>query len=216
MKITRAITKTIAWLLGLTVLVTLAASLYVHVVTALYRHSDAEEVSNRPVALVFGAGVGADGTLSPMLQDRVNAAVDLYKRGTVKKLLMTGDNSSVDYDEVSNMKRNAVAQGVPEGDIVLDYAGFNTYDSCYRAKAIFGVTQAVLVTQSYHLPRAIYTCRQLGVDSIGLGLPDWQKYPGRMVMYQLREFGSTIKALIELHITHPLPTFLGKSEPITF
>jgi len=199
---------------GLGVFVIMAATFYVHLKTMSFRYSRLDDVPSRPVALVFGAGVRADGTLSPMLQDRVDAAVALYKRGTVKKLLMTGDNSSVDYDEVSNMKRNAVSQGVPEGDIVLDYAGFSTYDSCYRAKAIFGVTDAVLVTQSYHLPRAIYTCRKLGVTGVGIGLADWRKYPARMVEYQMREFGSTIKALIQLNITHPLPTFLGAKETI--
>jgi vancomycin permeability regulator SanA len=162
------------------------------------------------VALVFGAGVWSNGVPTPMLADRIEAAVRLYQTGHVQKLLMSGDNSQQDYDEVTTMKRYAIELGVPETAIKLDYAGFSTYESCYRAKAIFGVTQAVLVTQEFHLSRAVYTCRRIGVEAIGLGTPDWGRYSEDVILLSvLREAFATVKALGEVNLTHPKPTFLG-------
>ncbi|MEG4072141.1 ElyC/SanA/YdcF family protein [Microcoleus sp. Pol14C2] len=193
----------------------LALNYYVRLVTRNYRHSDIANVPAEPIAIVFGAGVWEDGTPSPMLADRVQAAVDLYKAGRVDQLLMTGDNSSVDYNEVQAMQDYAAAQGVPTNNIILDYAGFSTYESCYRAKEIFGITQAVLVTQNFHLARAVYTCRQLGVEAIGLGTPDWGKFrPKGMIRYTFREFFAVLKALWEVRVTRPEPTFLGPFEGI--
>lgn len=108
------------------------------------------------------------------------------------------------------MRRYALAQGVAEEDITLDYAGFSTYESCYRAKAIFRVQEAVLITQRFHLPRALYTCQQLGVSGVGLGLTS--QY--RTGWYTLREAMATAKALWDIHIIRPLPTFLGPVEAI--
>jgi vancomycin permeability regulator SanA len=165
---------------------------------------------------VLGAGVRPDGSLSPFLSDRVDAAVELHRLGRVRHLLMTGDNGRRDYDEVSAMRRAAVARGVPAGDVTLDYAGFSTYDSCYRAREVFGVRSAVVVTQAYHLRRAVYTCRSLGLDAVGLGLPDWEvgRYRGSMPRYQAREVLATYAALWRLHVTRPAPRYLGPAEPI--
>ncbi|MDM9382773.1 ElyC/SanA/YdcF family protein [Chlorogloeopsis sp. ULAP01] len=204
------------WLLPLSAIITtLGLNFYVKTVTSNHRYTNPTEVPTQRVAIVLGAGVYPDGTPSPMLSDRITAAVELYKLGRVQKLLMTGDNSSDDYDEVTVMQRYAVERGVPIEDITLDHAGFSTYESCYRAKEIFGIEQAVLVTQKFHLPRAVYTCRQLGVDAIALGTPDWESYrPQTIMYYNLREMISTLKALWEVHITRPLPTFLGPFEGI--
>ena len=133
---------------------------------AIYTLGDAR-LPARHTALVFGAGLNAAGGPSPILYDRVATAVDLYRSGKVAKLLMTGDNGSVEYNEVAAMLRTAVDLGVPERDIVLDYAGFRTYDSCYRAHAVFGLQDATLVTNAFHLPRALYTCAALGVQGAG-------------------------------------------------
>ncbi len=196
-------------------LIPLALNYYVRVVTSNYRHSDIANVPAEPIAIVFGAGVWEDGTPSPMLADRVQAAVDLYKAGRADKLLMTGDNSTADYNEVQAMQDYAEAQGVPINNIILDYAGFSTYESCYRAKEIFGITQAVLVTQNFHLARAVYTCRQLGIEAIGLGTPDWGKFRHKgMIRYSFREFFAVLKALWEVRVTRPEPTFLGPFEGI--
>ncbi len=127
-------------------------SLWVKWMTRPYRYTAAHQVPPQRVAIIFGAGVRPDGSLTWMLADRVQMGVTLYQQGKVDKLLMTGDNSSTNYDEVTAMKRYAVEAGVHAEDITLDYAGFSTYESCYRARAIFGVAQAVLVTQAYHLP----------------------------------------------------------------
>ncbi|MFN6559695.1 MAG: vancomycin high temperature exclusion protein [Nostoc sp. ChiSLP01] len=193
----------------------LALNYYVNAITNDRRYTQPQQIPTGRVAIVFGAGIYPDGTLSPMLSDRVSAAVELYKLGRVQKLLMTGDNSRNDYNEVLAMQNYAVKRGVPAQDITLDYAGFSTYESCYRAKDIFGIKQAVLITQKFHLPRAVYTCDRLGVKAIGLGTPDWESYSFQTVMYStLREELSTLKALWEVNITRPQPTFLGSFEGI--
>lgn len=172
-------------------------------------------VPSERVALVFGAGIRADGGLTRVLADRVEAAIALYQAGRVQKLLFSGDNSSSNYDEVSAMRRYAIERGVRAEDITLDYAGFSTYESCYRAQAIFEVREAVLITQRYHLPRALYTCQHLGIEAVGYGVEDWGVYPDIvMSRFVVRESLATVKALWQLHITHPQPTFLGPLETI--
>lgn len=199
-------------LVGIVLLASLAIILSMIFSTRAFRYSAVRDLPSRPVAIVFGAGVRRDGSLTPMLADRVNMAADLYKSGKVQKILMTGDNSSPDYDEVTNMQRFAEQDGIPASVITLDYAGFSTYESCYRAKTIFGVTSAITVTQRYHQPRAVYDCRTLGIDAVGISLPDWERYSSKMPLYTVREIGAQLKAWIQLNITHPKPTFLGKYE----
>lgn len=184
--------------------------------TGLYARSRAfslADVPARRVAIVFGAGLWRDGSPTPVLQDRVATAVDLYRAGKVEKLLMSGDNRFVDYNEPAAMKQIALSLGVPEEDIVLDYAGRRTYDTCYRARVIFGVTQAILVTQAFHLPRAVYTCNRLGVEAVGVRA-DRRAYPRASMLYwNVRELFATLTALLDVHFLHPLPV-LGKPEPI--
>jgi SanA protein len=108
-----------------------------------------------PVAIIFGAGLNRDGTPMPVLADRVRTGVDLYRAGAVRKLLLSGDNRFKDYSEPEAMRALAVELGVPAGDLVLDFAGRSTYDTCYRARYVFGVRKAVAVTQAFHLPRAV-------------------------------------------------------------
>ena len=170
-------------------------------------YEDASQVPSMPVAVVFGAGLQPDGSPSPMLADRVDAAVELYKAGKVQRILMTGDNSSVGYNEVAAMKQRAVGQGVPSDKVNLDYAGFRTYDSCYRAKVIFGVDRAILVTQRYHLPRALYLARSFGIEAVGLAA-GLDYYP-RQEYYDLREFAALVVSWYEVHITRPKPRYLG-------
>jgi vancomycin permeability regulator SanA len=165
------------------------------------------EVPPMPVAVVFGAGLQPDGTPSWMLADRVDAAAELYKAGKVQRILMTGDNSSLGYNEVAAMKQRAVDQGVPADRVNLDYAGFRTYDSCYRAKAVFGVTKAVLVTQRYHLYRALFLARAFGIDAVGLAAGR-DHYP-RQEYYDAREVAAMSVSWYEVNVTHPLPRYLG-------
>jgi vancomycin permeability regulator SanA len=185
-------------------------------VTGMYAHSKTYTtlaVPSRRVAIVFGAGLWRNGTATPVLIDRVTTAANLYSTGKVEKLLMSGDNRFVDYNEPAVMRELALSLGVPDVAIVLDYAGRRTYDSCYRAKAIFGVTEAILVTQAFHLPRAIYLCNQLGVDSVGVEA-DLRVYRKSSLLYwNARELLATVSALWDVNIGHPVPV-LGNKEPI--
>lgn len=170
------------------------------------------KTNSTKVAIVFGAKIHQDGILSEALQNRVNTAIKLYKIGKVQKLLFTGDNSRQNYDEVTNMKNYAVEEGVSPDDIKLDYAGFRTYDSCYRAKEIFGVTEVVLVSQRFHLYRAIYECNKLGVDSIGVAAVNFSG--PKLLQAKIREVFAIIQAYWEINLTHPKPKFLGNFEGI--
>ncbi|HLO17337.1 MAG TPA: ElyC/SanA/YdcF family protein [Anaerolineales bacterium] len=186
---------------------------YVDWVTRNLRFSNPQQVSPKSVAIVFGAEVYRNGKLSPMLAARVQQAAEAYRTGRVHKLLMTGDNSRTDYDEVTAMKRYAVELGVPAEVIHLDYAGFSTYESCYRAYEIFGIRDAVVITQGFHLPRAVYTCAHLGIEVVGLETNDRGSYSKRtMGRHMAREVLATAKALWDVHLRKPLPTFLGRYE----
>jgi vancomycin permeability regulator SanA len=160
---------------------------------------------------VFGAGVWPDGTLSSVLADRVTTAAELYRQGKVQKLLMTGDNRRVDYNEPEHMRRYAKSLGVPDTDIVLDYAGRRTYDSCYRARHIFGVREAILVTQAYHLDRALFTANGLGIDAVGVRA-DRRSYLF-IRRYWWRELLATSLAWWQVYLTRPLP-IMGEKLPI--
>jgi vancomycin permeability regulator SanA len=181
---------------------------------APYEYTDISSIPAKRVAIVFGAGVKPDHTLSPMLADRVDGAIALYRVGKIKHLLLTGDNSTSHHDEPTAMRAYALAHGVPASAITLDYAGFDTHDSCYRARTIFGVAEAALVTQSYHQPRALYLCRGLGIDAVGYSLPDFSKYPTKRIIYTTREYVADIKAWWQLRVTHATPKFLGRPELI--
>jgi len=185
-------------------------------VTGFYAHGkvfSATDVPVRRVAIVFGAGLWRNGSPTPVLADRVTAAANLYFAGKVEKLLMSGDNRFVDYNEPEAMRQLALSLGVPNDAIVLDYAGRRTYDTCYRAKAIFKVDQAILVTQAFHMPRAIYLCNRLGVDALGVE-SDLRTYPKSSLLYwNIREQFATAAAWWDVNIGHPVPV-LGKQEPI--
>jgi SanA protein len=185
-------------------------------VTGWYAHSKiytANNIPSRRVAIVFGAGLWRNGSATPVLIDRVTTAANLYLSGKVEKLLMSGDNRFVDYNEPSVMRTLALSLGVPDEAIVLDYAGRRTYDTCYRAKAIFEVSAAILVTQGFHLPRAIYLCNKLGVDSVGVNadLRTYRKFS--LLYWNARELLATASALWDVNIGHPVPV-LGDKEPI--
>lgn len=154
-----------------------------------------------------------DGTPTNVLRDRIATAANLLFAGKIQKILMSGDNRFIDYNEPGAMRDYALSLGVPDTAIVLDYAGRRTYDTCYRAKAIFGVKAAILVTQGFHLPRALYTCNALGLNAIGVP-SDVHDYRLRSKFYwNLREIPATLTALLDVHVTHPEPV-LGKQEPI--
>jgi SanA protein len=172
-----------------------------------------DKVPAKRVAIVFGARVYNDGRLSSMLQDRVETAVQLYRAGKVQKLLLSGDNRFVDYDEPGRMRAYALSRGVPAEDIQPDYAGRRTYDTCYRAKAIFQIDSAVLITQDFHLPRALFTCRNLGLEAVGVNA-DIQPYTAMSLRWsEVREFLATIMALVDVIRRQPAPV-LGEPIPL--
>jgi vancomycin permeability regulator SanA len=162
-----------------------------------------------PVALVLGAGLRSDGTPSPYLTARLEDARQLYSLGKVKAILVSGDNGHVDHDEATAMQTWLVQHGVPEAKVVRDHAGFDTWDSCVRAKKIFGVSRAIVVTQAFHLPRALYLCRSAGLDVTGVasgGIGDQAE-----LVYTAREVPAAVKATFEA-IFQPDPRFLGEHE----
>lgn len=163
-------------------------------------------------AIVPGAYVSPDGRLCDMLADRVSTAVDLYRAGRVKKILMTGDHGKASYDEVNGMRKFAEEMGVPTGDIFMDHAGFSTYESMYRARDVFEVDSAVIVTQDFHLPRAVYIARELGIDAVGVSA-DRHVYAGAEV-YEYREIPARIKAFLQVK-AGAKPTFLGPAIPVS-
>jgi SanA protein len=175
-----------------------------------------DNVPQRPVAIVFGARVLGSGRLSAMLADRVRMGVELYRAGKVRAILMTGDNSEDTYNEPEAMRQYALEFGVPDDAIVLDYAGFRTYDSCYRARDIFQVDEAILVTQDFHLDRALLVCNQLGVNSVGVAADVMRPTGyarGSLFSSTIREFPATALSVLDL-LRNDQPTYLGEPLPI--
>ena len=182
-------------------------------VFALTKSYSTNDVPSAPVAIVFGAGLWWDGTPTTVLRDRIATAAELFSAGKVKKILMSGDNRYLDYNEPGAMSAYAVKLGVPKDAIVLDYAGRRTYDTCYRAKTIFAIDQAIVVTQSFHLPRVLYTCNMLGIKAVGVSSDRHEYRLSSRLYWQLRELPATLTALLDVHIFKPKP-ILGKPEPI--
>lgn len=173
-----------------------------------------EQVSGQShdAIIVLGAGVYGNGEPTKILKDRLDRGIELYKAGAAPKMLMSGDNGKTNYDEVTAMKNYCLKQGVPAEDIFLDHAGFSTYESMYRAKAIFGVKSAVVVTQQYHEGRALYTAKRLGIKAVGVSAVE-KSYTGDEAR-AVREFLAREKAFVQC-IVKPEPTFLGDKIDIT-
>jgi SanA protein len=173
----------------------------------------ASQVPHAQAALVLGAQVYKDGRPSIMLADRVNAAADLYEAAKVEKLLLSGDHGRVDYDEVGAMKRMLLARGIPARDIFEDHAGFDTWDSAQRARRVFDVRSAVVVTQQFHMARALYDARRAGLQVTGFAA-DRRQYGKIMGKLRLREAAARVKTLGDV-VTGADPHFLGPQIPIT-
>lgn len=172
---------------------------------------DAAKLEDVDCILVLGCGIRADGTPSDMLRDRLMRGIALYDAGAAPKLLMSGDHGRVEYDEVAVMKQYAVDTGIASEDVFMDHAGFSTYESIYRAKEIFKADKILIVTQNYHLYRALYIADRLGVEAYGVS-SDYHTYggqfvrDGREVLARVKDFGKCI--------FKPKPTFLGEAIPI--
>ena len=174
---------------------------------------EAAEISDADCILVLGAGVQGT-TLSHMLEDRVKTGIQLYELGSAPKILMSGDHGQEDYDEVNAMKAYAKESGVPSEDIFMDHAGFSTYESMYRARDVFGCKKIIIVTQKYHLHRAIYIAEYLGLEAYGVD-SQLRPYAADTNIYNtIREFLARNKAFVYVRL-NPLPTYLGEASPIS-
>ena len=179
----------------------------------IYTHGQEAAMPAKPVAIVFGAGYWPSGQISLILRERLDAAIELYRSGQVEKLLFSGTNHIIEYNEPAKMLEYALDQGVPREDIVLDYAGRRTYDTCYRARDIFQLTSATLVTQEYHLPRAIETCDALGIEVVGYSANLYEHKGYYLIRYRLREIPALWRAWWDIYVGHPRP-ILGEPLPI--
>ena len=185
-------------------------------ITTFYSMNRIYQTDEAPIerlAIVFGAGLRRDGTPTPILRDRVETAASLYFSGKVEKLLMSGDNSVLSYNEPESMRQYAMSLGVPENAIAMDYAGSRTYDTCYRAKAIFGMNSALLVTQKFHLPRALFLCNSLGLDAYGVEANNRNYWRGSLFIWNFREQLATVGAFMDVYVNSPMP-MLGEPQPL--
>ena len=171
----------------------------------------AEDCDPAPVALVFGAYAYPNGKPSHALQDRLDTALELYQNQSVKKLILSGDHGKKDYDEVNSMKQYLESKGVPKSDLFLDHAGFDTYDSLYRAREIFGVKRLILVTQEFHLPRALYIGNSLGLECQGAKAD--KRRLASINSLNRREILAKVKAFFDVHSGRE-PVYLGQAIPI--
>lgn len=172
----------------------------------------AAELDDVDCILVLGCGVDENGRPKGLLTDRLTVALDLYEAGAAPKLLMSGDHGTAEYDEVNAMKQYAVAAGVTGSDVFMDHAGFSTYESAYRARDVFAAKRVIIVTQGYHLPRALYVARALGLDAYGVDA-ELNNYRG--VAY--REFREALARCKDFAtaILQPKPTYLGEVLPVS-
>lgn len=186
------------------------------VITSIFSLNRIYQTENAPatrLAIVFGAGLRRDGTPTAVLRDRVETAAGLYFDGKVEKILMSGDNRFDYYNEPEAMRQYALSLGVPETAIAMDFAGRRTYDTCYRARAIFGVSEALLVTQDFHLPRALFLCNALGLKAYGVEADNNRYRRGSLLIWNFREQIATVGAFLDVYVNDPLPV-LGAPEPI--
>lgn len=171
----------------------------------------AAQLTDVDCILVLGCGVRSDGSPSDMLYDRLRRSVELYELGAAPKLLMTGDHGQDGYDEVGTMKSFAVDAGISSEHVFMDHAGFSTYESMYRAKEIFQAKKVIIVTQEYHLYRALYIAQSLGLEAYGVAA-DYRTYTGqrardvREILARVKDFGTSL--------LKPKPTYLGEAIPI--
>jgi SanA protein len=194
--------------LALAFIVTLNILIYIE--TDGYIYSDSSLVPSATVVLVPGAALAAPGTLSLIFTERVDLAIRLYTAKKVSKILVSGDNSTLAHNEVNPARTYLLSKGIPDQDIFLDHAGFDTYSSLYRARDVFGVTSVIIATQSFHLPRAVFIARKLGMQAYGVSADT-----GPVLLYNyVREIFADEKAIFDL-LFGRAPKYLGTPVPIT-
>ncbi len=173
---------------------------------------EAGELTNADCIIVLGCQVKTDGNPSDMLADRLKRGIELYKQGSAPKIIMSGDHGRKVYDEVNTMKQVATNEGIPSSDIFMDHAGFSTYESLYRAKEIFKADKLIIVTQNYHLYRALYIAEKLGIEAYGVA-SDYHTYWGQSSR-EAREILARCKDFVKT-VFKPEPTYLGEVIPVS-
>lgn len=191
------------------VILLLLVPIGMRIFAAPYTYASLDGVPDAEVAVVLGASVIA-GKPSPVLAARADDAIALYKAHKVAKILVTGDNGALSHDEVTPVRKYLLDAGVAPADIFLDHAGFDTYDSMYRAKAVFGAHSAIIATQDFHLPRSLWIARQLGLNAYGYVAEN----RGVSVYDYVREIPASVKAVIDV-VLRPQPKYLGTSYPLS-
>ena len=205
--------KYVVLVVAIFILIVLSINLYVKLSTKkqILTNNDYSSLQNIDCIIVLGAGIWGDKP-SPMLEDRLLQAIDLYKKGVASKIIMSGDHGKKEYDEVNVMKKFAIEKGIPSEDIFMDHAGFSSYESIYRAKDIFETKRVVVVTQEYHLYRALYIANSLGLEAYGVGA-DPRQYVGALYR-ELREILARNKDFVKC-LYKPEPTYLGETIPVS-
>ena len=205
------ILKYIMIIITVIVIIIFTTNLYVKISTENHIIKDYSNLKDIDCIIILGAGIWGDKP-SPMLEDRLLEGINLYQNGVSDKILMSGDHGRDEYDEVNIMKNYAIEKGIASEDIFMDHAGFSTYESIYRAKEIFQAKKVVIVTQKYHLYRALYIAKNLGLEAYGVGA-DPRQYRGAFYR-EVREVIARDKDFIKC-ILKPKPTYLGKVIPIS-
>ncbi len=179
-----------------------------------YIEKDITALPKQNIVLVFGGGMKEDGSMSNAQTDRVVRAVELYKNGKVKRMIMTGDNGARRFNEVDAMKAHAITLGVPKDIIDIDGHGYNTYTSCYRAKYDWELDQVIAISQTFHLPRILYFCNEFGVKTIGVAADITPSgLVGNVWHTNMREKLARLKGWIQKEVTHPEPLMFGTKKP---
>ena len=200
---------------GAFILATVFINLGMILAARKYVHSNIEEIPPSTAVLILGSQT--HGTkLSPVLKDRVEAGIEIMKKQKGKKLLLSGDHGKLYYDEVNAMRLyvQTNAPSIPEEDIFLDHAGFSTWESVYRARDVFEVKDLLIVTQDFHISRAVCMARSLGIDAIGYGVNQDRFRGSSLRSWQIREYFARLKGFYSI-ITKPKPSYLGDKIPIT-
>ena len=200
-------------IIAIILIIILIINLYVRISTnkKIIKENEYSKLSDVDCIIILGAGIWGDKP-SPMLEDRLQEGIKLYQNNVSDKIIMSGDHGREEYDEVNIMKKYAIENGVPSENIFMDHAGFSTYESIYRAKDIFKAKKVVIVTQKYHLYRALYIAKQLGLEAYGVGA-DPRQYVGATYR-ELREIIARNKDFIKC-ILKPEPTYLGDTIPVS-
>ena len=194
-------------------IIALSINLYVRKSTKnqIINENEYAELLDVDCIIILGAGIWGDKP-SPMLEDRLLEGIKLYQNNVADKIIMSGDHGRKEYDEVNIMKNYAIEKGIPSENIFMDHAGFSTYESIYRAKDIFEAKNVVIVTQKYHLYRALYIANQLGLEAYGVGA-DPRQYVGAAYR-EIREVLAIDKDFIKC-IFKPEPTYRGDTIPVS-